>query len=672
MCGIAGLVAVDRLDADAPRRARRMRDVIAHRGPDEAGLHCDDRAALGHRRLSIVDLSTGQQPLSNEDGSVWIVYNGEIYNHADIRRELEAHGHRYRTKSDTETIVHAYEQWGDDCVSRFRGMFAFALWDAAKRRLLLVRDRLGIKPLYWARAGDTLLFGSEIKALLASDLIQPEPNTAALPEVLSTRYVSGPETMFRGVHKLLPGHLLVFERGETRIRQYWDLPARSAADRQPSAGSRDVIAEFRDLLEESVRLRLMSDVPLGMFLSGGIDSSAIAALMARMIDRPLQTFSVAFKDRAYNELEYAREVARAIGADGHEIVIDDGDFFGALPRLVWHEDEPIAHPSSVPLYFVSALARQHVTVVLTGEGSDELLAGYGKYPRVSWNWRAGTIYERVVPEPLRASIAAGVLPKLPARLRRYAQRSFLAMDRTPESMCFDNFASIRLADQRDLLAADLRLTVTRARAYGASMSYFQKPDGGSTLLDRLLYADIKTYLVELLMKQDQMSMAASIESRVPFLDHKLVEFAARLPDRWKLSGWTTKRVLRESMKGLLPESILNRPKMGFPVPFSSWTRGAWNSVARDVLLDRRARERGIVDAGAVDRLLTAHAEGRTDGGDRLWSLLNLELWHRTFIDKEGVQTLSGAAGRGALGTHTPGVAGPLAVRPSLAPPAEVA
>ena len=672
MCGIAGLVAVDRLDADAPRRARQMRDVIAYRGPDDAGLHCDDRAALGHRRLSIVDLSTGHQPLSNEDGSVWIVFNGEIYNHADVRRELEAHGHQYRTKSDTETIVHAYEQWGDDCVHRFRGMFAFALWDAPMRRLLLVRDRLGIKPLYWARAGDTLLFGSEIKALLAAGLLQPEPNAAALPEVLSTRYISGPETMFRGVHKLLPGHLLVFERGGTRIRQYWDVPARPAAGRQPPAGSRRVIAEFRDLLEESVRLRLMSDVPLGMFLSGGIDSSAIAALMARMIDRPLQTFSVAFKDRAYNELVYSREVARAIGADSHEIVIDDRDFFGALPKLVWHEDEPIAHTSSVPLYFVSALARPHVTVVLTGEGSDELLAGYGKYPRISWNWRAGTIYERVVPRPLRASIAGGVLPKLPAALRRYARRSFLAMDRTPESMCFDNFASIRLADQRELLAPALRLAATRARAYDASLSYFQKPDAGSTFLDRLLYADIKTYLVELLMKQDQMSMAASIESRVPFLDHKLVEFAARLPDRWKISGWTTKRVLRESMKGLLPESILNRPKMGFPVPFGSWTRGAWNGVARDVLLDRRARERGLVDAAAVDRLLTAHAEGRTDGADRIWSLLNLELWHRTFIDKEGVQTLSEAAGPSAPGPHAQGVPGPAGVRAALTPPAEVA
>jgi len=637
-----------------------MRDVMSYRGPDDAGLRCGERAALAHRRLSIVDLSTGHQPLGNEDGTVWVVFNGEIYNHADLRRELERHGHRYRTRSDTETIVHAYEQWGDDCVHRFRGMFAFAIWDASKRRLLLVRDRIGIKPLYWARTGDQILFGSEIKAILASGLIEPEANTSVVPELLSTRYVSGTETMFRGVHKLLPGHLLVFERGETTVRQYWDVPTGRSAEslelqggraenlerRSGSASrsdEREVIEQFRSLLTESVRLRLMSDVPLGMFLSGGIDSSAIAALMARMIDRRLQTFSVAFKEQAFNELAYSREVAQAIHADVHEIVIDDRDFFGALPKLVWHEDEPIAHPSSVPLYFVSALARRHVTVVLTGEGSDELLAGYGKYLRAAWNWRGGTIYERMVPRRVRETVANTLVPRLPRRLARYAQRSFLAIDRTPASMFLDNFAAIRLSEQQQLLTPPYRAAATPARAYGPSLSYFERPNGHSSLLDRLLYADIKTYLVELLMKQDQMSMAASIESRVPFLDHKLVEFACSLPDEWKLSGWTTKRVLRESMKGVLPESILNRPKMGFPVPFAAWTRGAWNGIVREVLLDRRSRERGIIDPPAVDRLLRDHAEGRTDGGDRLWSLLNLELWHRTFIDHEGVQALPAAA-----------------------------
>jgi len=665
MCGIAGIVSSEaQLDHSARPRAIAMQDVIAHRGPDEAGLFEDDRAILVHRRLSIVDLGTGQQPLSNEEGSVWVVFNGEIYNHADIRRDLEQRGHRYRTRSDTETIVHAYEEWGDDCVYRFRGMFAFAIWDAPRRRLLLVRDRLGIKPLYWARLGDRLLFGSEIKAILASGLVEPEANTAAVPEVLSTRAIAGPETMFRRINKLLPGHLLVYQDGAINLREYWDLPGRphdtgSRGGRTASPFSPDVVARFRELLTESVRLRLMSDVPLGVFLSGGIDSSAIAALTARMIDRPLQTFSVAFKEHAFNELGYAREVAHAIGAETHEIVIDDGDFFGALPKLIWHEDEPVAHPSSVPLYFVSALARQHVTVVLTGEGADELLAGYGKYLRATWNWRAGTVYERMLPRPIRHLIANRVVPSLPARLGRSARRTFLAMDRTPESIFLDNFASIRLTDQRRLLAAAYRPGATAARAYGPSVAHFERPGGASTLLDRLLYADVKTYLVELLMKQDQMSMAASVESRVPFLDHKLVEFSALLPDRCKLAGLTTKRVLREAMKGLLPESILNRPKMGFPVPFSAWTRGAWNDLARDVLLDRRSRERGIVDRQAVDRLLADHAAGRADGADSIWSLLNLELWHRTFIDKQGVQTLPTPA---AVSAHAHPLAqvGPLA------------
>jgi asparagine synthase (glutamine-hydrolysing) len=646
MCGIAGIVAVDRLDEAAASRAVRMRDVIAHRGPDEEGLYCDGVAALAHRRLSIVDLRAGRQPLSNEDGSIQVVFNGEIYNHADVRPALEAHGHQYRTKSDTETIVHAYEQWGDGCVHRFRGMFAFALWDARKRRLLLTRDRLGVKPLYWCRVGDVLLFGSEIKAILASGLVEARANYDVLAEVLSTRYTSGPDTLFCGVHKLLAGHQLVFEAGNVSIRQYWDVPGCSdeasssvSPQREPS-GETKVVERFRELLEESVRLRLMSDVPLGMFLSGGIDSSAIAALMARMIDRPLQTFSVAFKERAFNELAYARDVATAIGADRHEIVIDDRDFFGALPKLVWHEDEPIAHPSSVPLYFVSALARQHVTVVLTGEGSDELLAGYGKYVRLEWNWRAGTVYERVVPRFARRGIASTLVPRLPRTLARYANRSFLTMDRTPEAMFLDNFASIRIGDQRRLLATGLRDIATSGHAYGQSLAYFNRPPGSATLLDRLLYADMKTYLVELLMKQDQMSMAASIESRVPFLDHVLVEFASQLPDSWKRSGLTTKRVLREAMKGLLPESILRRPKMGFPVPFAHWTRTGWNGAVREVLLDRRTRERGLFDTPAVDMLLRDHADGRTEGGDRLWSLLNLELWHRTFIDGEGVQTLA--------------------------------
>jgi asparagine synthase (glutamine-hydrolysing) len=613
-----------------------MRDVLAHRGPDGAGLHIDRHAALAHRRLSIVDLAGGHQPLSNEDGTVWVTYNGEIYNHASVRRDLEAAGHRYRTRSDTETIVHAYEEWGDDCVHRFRGMFAFAIWDAPRRRLLLVRDRLGVKPLYWARAGGRLLFASEIKAILESGLIAPRANEAVLSEVLATRYTSGPETLFQGIYKLMPGHRLVFSDGEARSEQYWDLPVDGPDPELERLDERDVVARFRELLQESVRLRLMADVPLGMFLSGGIDSSAVAALMAQEVTQPIETFSVAFADRSFSELEYAREVARAIGANSHEIVIDDGDFFGALPRLIWHEDEPIAHPSSVPLHFVSALAREHVKVVLTGEGSDELLAGYGKYPRALLNWRAAGVYERVVPSRVRGAVAASIVPRLPGQAGRYARRSFLAVPRRADAMFLDNFAGMPLHLQRELLQSS-------AHAYGdpyaASLDYFSHVNGRSGLLGRLLYTDVKTYLVELLMKQDQMSMSTSIESRVPFLDHRLVEFAARLPDRLKLSGFTTKRILRAAIRGALPERILRRKKMGFPVPFAGWVRHAWNPVARDVLLDRRTRERGLLNVSAVDALLRDHRDGRRSAGDAIWALLNLELWYRTFIDGSGMQTL---------------------------------
>ena len=650
MCGIAGIVSHDRLGPDDQARAIAMRDVMSYRGPDGAGLHADDRAVLAHRRLSIVDLAGGHQPLSNETGTTWITFNGEIYNHRDVRAQLEGAGHTYRTRSDTETIVHAYEQWGDECVQHFRGMFAFAIWDGAARRLLLVRDRLGVKPLYWAMAGDRLLFASEIKAILKSGLVAAKPNVRVLSEVLATRGTAGEETMFEGIYKLLPGHRLVFEGGRLRVEKYWELPLDGPDPELERLPDGALIDRFRSLLQESVRLRLMSDVPLGMFLSGGIDSSAIAALMAREIDRPVDTFSVAFADRRFSELEYARAVARAIGANAHEIVIDDDDFFAALPRLVWHEDEPIAHPSSVPLHFVSVLARQHVVVVLTGEGSDELLAGYGKYPRAVINWRAGTVYERLVPAAVRASVAGSLLPKLPGRAGRYARRSFLAMPRNVSAMFLDNFAGMPVQQQRELFSAT---ALAGGDPYASSLAYFNEVNGRSGLLGRLLHTDIKTYLVELLMKQDQMSMSASIESRVPFLDHVLVEFAARLPDRLKLRGFTTKRILREAIRGLLPDEILTRKKMGFPVPFGQWTRGRWQPVVRDVLLDRRTRERGLINPAAVEQLLAAHRDGATAGGDAIWALVNLELWYRTFIDGEGAQTLPEPATREPRTTGSP-------------------
>jgi asparagine synthase (glutamine-hydrolysing) len=467
-------------------------------------------------------------------------------------------------------------------------------------------------------------------------LVDVRANEAAIPEQLATRSIAGEETLFAGVRKLLPGHRLVFEDGRAAVGQYWDVPHEAVAPSERTEA--EWTAQFRQLLEESVRLRLMADVPLGMFLSGGLDSSAIAAILARQIDRPLKTFSVAFSERAYSELAWSREVAAAIRAEPHEVVLGPEQFFDALPRLLWHEDEPIAHPSSIPLYFVSKLAREHVIVVLTGEGSDELLAGYGRYPRALLNWRFARTWAAMAPEVLRRSVSERLLPLLPGRAGRYARRSFLGVAPTPEATFFDNFASVALKDQRRLLGRTLRPRATPEAAYAASLEWLDRASG-RPWLERVLYADLKTYLVELLMKQDQMSMAASIESRVPFLDHRLVEFVTSMPSSLKLSGWTTKRVLRETARDLLPTSVLQRPKMGFPVPFGIWTRGAWHGPLRDVLLDRRTRERGLFEPAAVARLLEEHREGRGDHGDVLWSLLNLELWYRTWIDGAGIQQL---------------------------------
>jgi asparagine synthase (glutamine-hydrolysing) len=636
MCGIAGIVSADRLEADDRSRVVRMRDVLAHRGPDDHGLMADDWALLGHRRLSIVDVAGGAQPMANETHTVWIVFNGEIYNHEDLRAHLVHAGHVYRSRSDTETILHAYEQWGTACVDHLRGMFAFAVWDAPRRRLFLARDRLGVKPLYWARHGSRLLFGSEIKALLASGLVAARANEPALPELLATRALAGDDTLFRGVWKLPPGHVLTFVDGRVAIHRYWDVPA--GPSRREHVPRRDDRHRFRALLEESIRLRLMGDVPLGVFLSGGLDSSAIAGLAASRMSGPLQTFSVAFADRAFSELAYSRVMAHAIGAVNHEVVIDDRDFFGALPRLIWHEDEPIAHASSVPLYFVSKLAAQHVKVVLTGEGSDELLGGYGRYRRALLNWRLGAVYTRLLPPAWRTAMAR-VWRRLPGLPGRYARRSFLVVDLAPDLLLFDAFAAINVERQRDLLADRLAARVTSRCAYRRLVTELETAGRDASLLDRLLYTDLKTYLVELLMKQDQMSMAASIESRVPFLDHHLVEFAASLPADRKISATTTKRILREAVRDVVPRSILVRRKMGFPVPFARWMQGGWNDVVRDVLLDPRARQRGVLSSTAVERLLDDARRGVQGAADGVWSLLNLELWYRTFIDGQGIQTL---------------------------------
>jgi asparagine synthase (glutamine-hydrolysing) len=640
MCGINGIALSTRAGANVdPDTLIRMRDVMVHRGPDDAGLFVSGPIGLGHRRLSIVDLATGHQPMTNEDGSLHIVFNGEIYNHADYRSALEARGHRYHTRSDTETILHLYEEHGPGVVDHLRGMFAIAIWDATRKRLFLARDRLGVKPLYYVHASNgSLFFASEIKALLAAGAIRPQLNVAVLPDYLANHAPSGDETLFAGVKRLMPGHTLVWQDGAMTIRRYWDVPLRGSAEEEEPDGVQ--INEWRELFRTSVKLRLMSDVPLGMFLSGGIDSSAIAGMMSGMVSEPIKTFSVAFNERAANELEYARSAARAFGTDHHEVVVSPAEFFAELPRLVWHEDEPIAHPASVPLFFVSRLAKNHVTVVLTGEGADELLGGYARYRKTLINLRLGSMYGRVSWNGLQGLIRGTGERLAPPRWLGKLRRSFLWRPADVEHLYFDNFSVFPEAAQRGLLSSPAMDRVGVLDPYAGLRACFDRRDGDS-LLNRLLYTDIKTYLHELLMKQDQMSMAASIESRVPFLDHVLVEQSARLPDRLKIRGATTKFILRASMRGTVPNSILRRPKMGFPVPIGSWFRGDYRSVVEEHLLGERAASRGLFNRGFVKSLIDEHCFGRTDHSERLWALVNLEIWHRVYLDGDG---LSNAAG----------------------------
>ncbi|MGA8606155.1 MAG: asparagine synthase (glutamine-hydrolyzing), partial [Candidatus Sulfotelmatobacter sp.] len=512
MCGICGIFHFGTGQRANDTALLEMNQRIVHRGPDDAGTLVSDGAGLAMRRLSIIDIKTGHQPLSNEDGSIWIVYNGEIYNHADLRQEMLARGHIYRTHSDTESIVHLYEEYGQDCVQHLRGMFAFVIWDKVHHTLFAARDRLGIKPLYYRLQDGTFVFGSEIKALLAYPGLGAEFNPGVLPEYLAFGYIAGEETLFSGIRKLPAGHTLeLTEKGGLAIRRYWDL---SVAEDPQSRERSYYVRRYRELLEEAVSTHLMSDVPLGVFLSGGLDSSAVAALTAKSRREPIQTFAVGYAEQAYSELPYAKIVSDHIGSQHHEIQVTRQQFFDTLPDVIWHEDEPVCWTSSVALYHLAKFTREHVTVVLTGEGSDETLAGYTRYTWTVWNARMDSVYRRLTPSVLRAFIREQIhSAKLGATLRRKLEHTCLGRDGASwPSFYFDNFYSaFSAAEQRQLLSPELQHHADSA--YAGSMAFWERSSG--SILKRLLYTDINTYLVELLMKQDQMSMAASLESRVP-------------------------------------------------------------------------------------------------------------------------------------------------------------
>jgi asparagine synthase (glutamine-hydrolysing) len=648
MCGIAGITWRD------PDLAARMAEVIAHRGPDDSGLYADEAVSLSHRRLSIIDLSAhGHQPLSNEDGSIWIVYNGEIYNFQQLREDLEAKGHRFRSRTDTEVIVHAYEEYGIDCVRRFNGMFAFAIWDRNRREVLLARDRLGVKPLYYHLSNGRLVFASEIKAILQVPTVPREVNPQALYHYVGFEFVPAPDTMFQGIRKLPPGHHLRFREGDVRIERYWDVAFRDQ-ERTPE----EYRVRMRELLTESVRKRLISDVPLGVFLSGGLDSSAVVALMKHCGVEPLRTFSIGYKDPTFSELDYARVIARQFGTLHEELIIDP-----ITPELietaVWHLDEPMTDLSTIPLYLICERARRDVTVCLSGEGGDEVLVGYDRF-------KASKVdrYYSILPRWIRRDVILPVLRRLPDQtqkkgavnvLKRFAEGSVLPPEGRhmrwqyfgPGNGDLDLFS----AGLRPRITADPFEPIRRAEQHCSSQDR----------LDREIYIDLKFTMPDsVLMKVDKMSMAHGLEVRVPFLDYEFVEFCATIPGSMKLAGFRTKAIFREAMQGILPPHILQRGKQGYSLPIKNWLREDLRDYMTDTLTSSPLIAESF-DPGRIGRLMEEHLTYRANHNHVLWALMNVAIWYRLFLDSAARPRAAGSPALGAA--DGPGGAGDPCLRP---------
>ena len=626
MCGIAGIVRFERTARVEARLLEAMTDALWHRGPDDHGYYLEGNVALGSRRLSIIDRSGGRQPLLNEDESAVVVCNGEIYNYRELASALAARGHVFRSQSDCETLVHAYEDDGERFVERLRGMFAFALWDERRRKLVLGRDRLGIKPLYYHVGRDFLAFASEVKALLEVPGVPRELDPEALDLYLSLRYVPGPRTLFRGIKKLQPGHLLVWDESCLRLPCYWDLPHATAQ----AGPDEDLVRRFDEALEECVGSHLMSEVPLGLFLSGGLDSTSMLAVMSRLDPgRRVSTFAVGYEtetsqEETANELSFARLAAEHFRADHHEIRLRPAEFRDVLPALVWHLDEPVADPSCIPLYFISRAAREHVTVILSGEGADEILGGYGIYQRMLGLER--------LHRGLGAAAAGRLAPILAAFLPGQKLRHYARLGGVPLETRYRGVSRAFLPEWKDRLLGRDRDTGSRDLLAEVFAPCFAATAGGSAL-DRMLHADVKVWLPDdLLVKADKMTMAHSQELRVPFLDHRLVELAASLPPRLKRRGANGKVALRRAMEGIVPAPILERVKKGFPTPTSSWLRRQLRGFSREVLLDRDSACRSWFDAAAIERLVDDHERGVAVRYDELWSLLVFETWHGVFLD----------------------------------------
>jgi len=637
MCGIYGIVNLKPKGAPGQELVSRMGQVILHRGPDDSGHYFGRDIVLGMRRLSIIDLSGGHQPISNEDASVWVVCNGEIYNFQELRKSLEKSGHIFRSKSDTEVLVHLYEQEGLDFLRKLRGMFAIALWDAARSRLVLARDRLGEKPLYLRQEPHRLLFASEIKSILEDDEVPRRVNAAALPEYLTLGYVPAPHTLFEGIRKLLPGHCVIVEKGEVRDREYWDV----RFDEVEELPEGEWIERIREKLLETVRLQMISDVPLGAFLSGGIDSSAIVSAMSRFSSQPVKTYSIGFEgeDSYYNELPYARIVAEAFRTDHHEIIVRP-EVSELLPRLIWHLDEPIGDSAFVTTYLISRMARESVTVILSGVGGDELFGGYRRY--LGDNLRR---YYGLLPSAVRSRWLPGLLARLPQDRHsswknnlRYASAFVNSAEWDPVS----RYLSYVMA-----FAPEVRDRLLRAsRGNGAEpasetlQGYFDKCRGADSL-NQIIYVDLKTSLADdLLALTDKMSMAASLECRAPFIDYELVELTSRMPSHYKVHGLTMKYLLKKVIEPWVPRQILHRKKRGFGAPMGSWLRHDLKDLLEETLSESQIRKRGLFDVEVVREVMASHQTHQRDHTDALLALINLELWCRIFLDGNDWRSMS--------------------------------
>lgn len=626
MCGITGFISNDRDSPVAEREMLlgKMCESIKYRGPDEQGTLVQGRAALGMRRLSIIDLKTGQQPIFTEDGNLTIIHNGEIYNFRELRKELESLGHRFKTNSDTEVIVHAYEEFGTACLEKLRGMFAFAIWNFRDETLFIARDRVGKKPLFYSVTKDgNFVFGSELKTLLIHGEIEKEIDLAALDAYVTFGYVPEEFCIFKNVRKLAPGNFLIYKNGKVHTEQYWNF------DYKPPAKikSEDEYTEIlREKIKDAVNVRLISDVPLGAFLSGGVDSSTVVAMMSKLSETPVKTFSIGFNEDSFDELKFARLAAKHFGTEHHEFVVTP-DMVDIVDELVWHFDEPFADSSALPTFMVSKMAREFVTVVLTGDGGDELFAGYDRY--VTDKKRSSLAK---LPKGFRTGVLRAIGEKLPHRAlgKNYLYNISLdALDRYVDSVSHFNEPS-RMHLYSDGFKSSLNGKFGSAerdfRAFAECVS-----SGKS--LDNLLYLDSKTYLPgDILTKVDRMSMANSLEARAPLLDHELIEFVARIPSELKMKGFETKYILKKAMEGVVPKEILHREKQGFGVPIREWINSQLKTRIIEDLCERRTLERGYFETPYIQTLMDEHLSGRRDHSDALWLLWMLELWHRKFVD----------------------------------------